>query len=63
MHYAYGLVELPGTKMSKRRARFVALDEVIEQAKMKVAATMAERKETFGKTSRMRLLLPSLSGR
>jgi len=50
VHYAYGLVELPGTKMSKRRARFVALDDVIEQARMKVAATMAERKETFGKT-------------
>ena len=49
MHYAYGLVELPGTKMSKRRARFVALDNVIEQAKMRVAATMAERRETFGK--------------
>lgn len=49
VHYAYGLVELPGTKMSKRRARFVALDEVMEQARMKVAATMAERKETFGK--------------
>ena len=51
VHYAYGLVELPGTKMSKRRARFVALDEVIDQAKMKVAATMAERKETFGKNA------------
>jgi arginyl-tRNA synthetase len=50
MHFAYGLVELPGAKMSKRRARFVSLDEVIEQAKLKVTATMAERKETFGKT-------------
>jgi len=49
VHYAYGLVELPGTKMSKRRARFVALDEVIEQAKVKVGTTMAERKEKFGK--------------
>jgi arginyl-tRNA synthetase len=48
VHYAYGLVELPGAKMSKRRARFVALDEVIEQAKAKVEATMADRKEKFG---------------
>ncbi len=50
VHYAYGLVELPGTKMSKRRARFVSLDEVMDQARMKVAATMAERKGAFGKT-------------
>jgi len=49
VHYAYGLVELPGTKMSKRRARFVALDEVIEQAKLKVRATIATRKEEFDK--------------
>ena len=45
IHYAYGLVELPGMKMSKRRARFVALDEVVEQAKLKVEATIAERKD------------------
>jgi len=50
IHYAYGLVELPGTKMSKRRARYVALDEVIEQAKLKVRATIAERKDDFDKT-------------
>jgi arginyl-tRNA synthetase len=47
VHYAYGLVELPGTKMSKRRARYVALDAVIEQAKLKVQATIADRKEDF----------------
>jgi len=45
IHYAYGLVELPGMKMSKRRARFVALDEVVEQAKLKVRSTIAERKD------------------
>jgi arginyl-tRNA synthetase len=50
IHYAYGLVELPGTKMSKRRARYVALDEVIEQAKLKVRATIADRKDDFEKT-------------
>jgi len=50
IHYAYGLVELPGTKMSKRRARYVALDEVIEQAKLKVRATIADRKGDFDKT-------------
>lgn len=45
VHYAYGLVELPGAKMSKRRARFVALDDVIEQAKNKVKGTIATRRE------------------
>jgi arginyl-tRNA synthetase len=50
VHYAYGLVELPGAKMSKRRARFVALDEVVEQAKLKVRATIADRKEDFDRT-------------
>jgi len=49
-HYAYGLVELPGTKMSKRRARYIALDEVIGQAKRRVDETMAQRKEELGAT-------------
>jgi arginyl-tRNA synthetase len=49
VHYAYGLVELPGMKMSKRRARYVALDEVIEQAMKKVEEAMADRKEELGK--------------
>jgi arginyl-tRNA synthetase len=44
VHYAYGLVELPGAKMSKRRARFVALDDVIEQARNKVKSTIAHRR-------------------
>ncbi|HMK84108.1 MAG TPA: arginine--tRNA ligase, partial [Candidatus Bathyarchaeia archaeon] len=44
IHYAYGLVELPGLKMSKRRARFVALDDVIEQARKKVQETIASRR-------------------
>ncbi len=48
IHYAYGLVELPGVKMSKRRARYVALDDVIEQAKARVDQTMAQRKGELG---------------
>jgi len=46
-HYAYGLVELPGEKMSKRRARYIALDDVIEQARRRVAEAMAERTGEF----------------
>jgi arginyl-tRNA synthetase len=48
VHYAYGLVELPGTKMSKRRAHFITLDEVVQQAKSKVDQTLADRKQQFG---------------
>ncbi len=43
IHYAYGLVELPGTKMSKRRAKFIALDDVIEQARKRVREEVASR--------------------
>ena len=49
IHYAYGLVELPGVKMSKRRAHYIALDEVIQQAYARVIETMAGRKEELGK--------------
>jgi arginyl-tRNA synthetase len=49
VHYAYGLVELPGVKMSKRRARYITLDEVIEQSRSKVDATMSKRKEELGR--------------
>jgi arginyl-tRNA synthetase len=48
IHYAYGLVEFPGMKMSKRRGHFIALDEVVEQAKARVTQTMGERKEQIG---------------
>jgi arginyl-tRNA synthetase len=48
IHYSYGLVELPGMKMSKRRARYVELDDVVEQAKSRVDLTMTQRKEELG---------------
>lgn len=48
IHFAYGLVELPGVKMSKRRARYIALDDVIEQARTRVDEAMAQRKEELG---------------
>jgi arginyl-tRNA synthetase len=48
VHYAYGLVELPGMKMSKRRARYVAVDEVIDQARKRVREQMGGRKHEIG---------------
>ncbi len=56
IHYAYGLVELPGTKMSKRRAHFIMLDEVVEQAKTKVDQTLAERKQQLGQEEARRVI-------
>ena len=50
IHFAYGLVELPGAKMSKRRARFIALDDVIEQAKKRVRDEVASRGESMIET-------------
>jgi len=47
IHYAYGLVELPGAKMSKRRARFIALDDVIEQARQRVRDEVASREASM----------------
>jgi arginyl-tRNA synthetase len=56
IHYAYGLVELPGTKMSKRRAHFITLDEVVEQAMGKVDQTLAERKQQLGEEESKRVI-------
>jgi arginyl-tRNA synthetase len=49
VHYSYGLVELPGVKMSKRRAHYITLDDVVQQAYARVREAMAERKEELGK--------------
>ena len=56
IHYAYGLVELPGITMSKRRAHFITLDEVVQQAKSKVDQTLAERKHEFGSEEAQRIV-------
>lgn len=55
VHYAYGLVELPGAKMSKRRARFIALDDVIEQARKRVQETIASREGEMGENEAERI--------
>jgi arginyl-tRNA synthetase len=55
IHYAYGLVELPGEKMSKRRARYIALDDVIAQAKRRVEEEMTGRSGELGKEESKRI--------
>jgi len=56
IHYSYGLVELPGEKMSKRRARYIALDDVISQARRRVEEEMAGRSEEIGKDESKRIV-------
>ena len=45
IHYAYGIVELPGVKMSKRRARYISLDEIISQAISRAQEKISSRQE------------------
>lgn len=43
VHYAYELVNIPGVKMSGRRGRYVTLDELLDEAKRRVAEMVKER--------------------
>lgn len=45
IHYAYGIVELPGVRMSKRRARYISLDEIIDQAVSRVQEKISSRQD------------------
>jgi arginyl-tRNA synthetase len=42
-HFAYGLVELPGYKMSSRRGRFITFDDVIDEAVRRAEAEVSKR--------------------
>ena len=43
VHYAYELVRLPGAKMSSRRGRYVALDDLLDEAVKRVEQEVEER--------------------
>ncbi len=45
IHYAYGLVELEGMKMSRRRGRFISFDELIDQASSRTSQEVAKRQD------------------
>ncbi len=42
-HFAFGLIELSGYKMSSRRGRFIALDDVIDEAITKAHEEVSKR--------------------
>jgi arginyl-tRNA synthetase len=52
IHYAYGIVELPGVKMSKRRARYISVDEIINQAVSRAQEKISSREETLSEKDR-----------
>ncbi len=43
IHYAYEMVNLPGTSMSSRRGRYVTVDEVVELLAQEIRSLMMER--------------------
>lgn len=43
LHYAYELVKLPGAKMSSRRGRYVALDDLLDEAVSRVKLEVEKR--------------------
>ncbi|MCS7140537.1 MAG: arginine--tRNA ligase [Nitrososphaerota archaeon] len=43
LHYAYELVRLPGAKMSSRRGRYIALDDLLNEAVKKVKIEVEKR--------------------
>jgi arginyl-tRNA synthetase len=52
IHYAYGIVELPGVKMSKRRARYISVDEIISQAVTRAQEKISSREESLSDKDR-----------
>jgi arginyl-tRNA synthetase len=55
VHYAYGIVELPGVKMSKRRARYISLDEIISQAVSRVQEKISTRGDSLSEEERAQI--------
>jgi len=55
VHYAYGIVELPGVKMSKRRARYISFDEIISQAISGAHEKISTREDSLTQEERARI--------
>jgi len=55
IHYAYGIVELPGVKMSKRRARYISFDEIISQAVARAKEKISMRADSMSQEERTQI--------
>jgi len=54
-HLSYGLVELPGFKMSSRRGRYVALDQVVDESIRRALEEVTVRSPDLGEEERERI--------
>jgi len=55
VHFAYGIVELPGVKMSKRRARYITFDEIISQAVSRAEEKISTRENSLSREDRAQI--------
>jgi arginyl-tRNA synthetase len=52
IHYSYELVNLPGYRMSKRRGRFIAFDDILDEAEKKAREEVDKRSPFLSEESR-----------
>jgi len=52
VHYSYELVNLPGYRMSKRRGRFIAFDDILDEAEKKAREEVDARSPDLPEESR-----------
>lgn len=55
IHFAYGLVELPGYRMSSRRGRYVTLDEIMDEAKRRAMEEVSKRSPQLSEEEKKRI--------
>jgi len=55
IHYGYELVDLPGYRMSRRRGRYVPLDEVLDESVRRAYEEVKERSPTMREEEKKRI--------
>ncbi len=55
VHYSYELVELPGHRMSRRRAKYVTFDEIIEEATRIASLEVSKRSPELREEERLEI--------
>lgn len=55
IHFAFGLVELPGYKMSSRRGRYISLDQVIDEAIRLALIEVSKRNKDLDEKSKLKI--------
>ncbi len=55
IHYAYEMVNLPGVKMSGRRGRYIALDDILDQALARAKLEVEKRNPEISEEEKTRI--------